>query len=96
MSIDADAYVLRRVIRDWSDEQATAVLKSIQRACKPDARLNLLESAIPETAEFDMGKWMDVNMLVTAGGTSARLLNSASFTPRPVSNSNRSSQRLRR
>jgi hypothetical protein len=28
----------------------------------------LVESVIPETAEFDMGKWMDVNMLVMAGG----------------------------
>jgi hypothetical protein len=28
----------------------------------------LVESVVPETPEFDMGKWMDLNMLVMATG----------------------------
>ena len=35
---------------------------------KPSGRLVLLESVIPDTPAFDMGKWMDVNMLATVGG----------------------------
>ncbi len=68
IAVKADAYVLRWIIHDWSDEQAAAILKNIGRSCKRDARLILLESVVPEIAEFDLGKWMDVNMLVMAGG----------------------------
>ena len=35
---------------------------------KASARLMVVESVIPETAEFDMGKWMDVNMMVMTSG----------------------------
>jgi hypothetical protein len=58
----------------------------------------LVESVVPETPEFDMGKWMDVNMLVMATGKerTARefrvLLDQAGFdlegivaTPSPLS-----------
>ena len=39
-----------------------------KKNARPGARLVLVEWVIPETAEFDTGKWMDVNMLVNAGG----------------------------
>lgn len=58
----------------------------------------LVESVIPETPEFDMGKWMDLNMMVMATGkerTAAEfrdLLDQAGFaleqivpTPSPLS-----------
>jgi hypothetical protein len=66
--IPADAYLLRWIIHDWADDQAIAILANVRRAAGPDTRLLLVESVIPETAEFDMGKWMDMNMLVMAGG----------------------------
>ena len=37
-------------------------------AAPSGARLVLVEWVIPETAAFDTGKWMDINMLVNAGG----------------------------
>ncbi len=66
--IPADAYLLRWIIHDWADDQAIAILANVRRAAGPGARLLLVESVIQETAEFDMGKWMDMNMLVMAGG----------------------------
>jgi hypothetical protein len=66
--ISADAYLLRWIIHDWADDKAIAILENVREAAKPGARLLLVESVIPETPEFDMGKWMDVNMLVMAGG----------------------------
>jgi hypothetical protein len=66
--ISADAYLLRWIIHDWADEEAIAILDNVRKPAKPGARLLLVESVIPDTAEFDMGKWMDVNMLVMAGG----------------------------
>lgn len=64
----ADAYLLRWIIHDWADDQAIAILAKLRSAAGPGTRLLLVESVIPETAEFDVGKWMDMNMLVMAGG----------------------------
>lgn len=96
--IQADAYLLRWIIHDWADDKAIAILANVKKAAKSGARLLLVESVIPETAEFDMGKWMDLNMLVNQGGrerTAAEfreLYNQAGFefeqivpTPSPLS-----------
>jgi hypothetical protein len=66
--ISADAYLMRWVIHDWNDDKAIEILKNVRKAATLDARLLLVEWVIRETAEFDLGKWMDVNMLVMAGG----------------------------
>jgi hypothetical protein len=66
--IQADAYLLRWIIHDWAEDKAVAILENVRKIAGPGARLVLVESVIPETAEFDMGKWMDLNMLVMAGG----------------------------
>jgi hypothetical protein len=60
--------LLRWVIHDWADDKAVAILKNVRKAAPPDARVVLVEWVIPETAEFDSRKWMDINMLVNAGG----------------------------
>jgi len=64
----ADAYLLRWIIHDWAEDKALAILENVRKAMKPSARLILNESVIPETPDFDMGKWMDLNMLVGVGG----------------------------
>ena len=62
----ADAYLMRWVIHDWADDEALAILKNVRKNARPGAGLVLVEWVITETAEFDTGKWMDVNMLVNA------------------------------
>lgn len=64
----ADAYMLRWIIHDWAEPKALAILDNVRKAMKPGARLVLVESVIRDTPDFDMGKWMDVNMLVMVGG----------------------------
>ena len=66
--VQADAYVMRWILHDWSDEESIALLNNVRKVVKPDARLMVVESVIPETPEFDMGKWMDLNMMVMATG----------------------------
>jgi hypothetical protein len=66
--VKADAYLLRWVIHDWADDQALTILRNVKKAARPGAGLVLVEWVITETAEFDTAKWMDVNMLVNAGG----------------------------
>ncbi|MEM9014356.1 MAG: methyltransferase [Pseudomonadota bacterium] len=64
----ADVYILRWILHDWDDEKSLAILEAIRQSAKPGAVLAVVESVIPETSAFDMGKWMDLNMLVMAGG----------------------------
>ena len=64
----ADAYVMRWILHDWSDEESIALLSNVRKVAKPGARLMVVDSVIPETPEFDMGKWMDLNMMVMSTG----------------------------
>ena len=66
--IQADAYVMRWILHDWSDDESVALLGNLRKIVKPGTRLMVVESVIPETPEFDMGKWMDVNMMVMITG----------------------------
>jgi len=66
--IQADAYMMRWVLHDWSDQESVGLLMNVRKVATPDARLMVVESVIPETPEFDMGKWMDLNMMVMATG----------------------------
>jgi hypothetical protein len=64
----ADAYLLRRIVHDWSDQRALDILKSVRRAMKPSARLILAEAIIPPGSEYDFSKWVDMLMLVLLAG----------------------------
>jgi hypothetical protein len=96
--VQADAYVMRWLLHDWSDEESIAILNNLKKVARPNARVMLVESVVPETPAFDMGKWMDLNMMVMATGrerTAAEfreLLGKAGFeleqivaTPSPLS-----------
>jgi hypothetical protein len=63
-----DAYTMRWIIHDWPDEESIAILKNIRKAMKPESRLVLIEEIIPETPELTWAKWLDLHMLVVAGG----------------------------
>jgi O-methyltransferase domain/Dimerisation domain len=64
----ADAYLLRMVIHDWPQKEAVAILKNVRQAMKPAAHLVLIENVIPETSDYAYGKWLDLHMMVIAGG----------------------------
>jgi len=66
--VQADAYLMRWIIHDWADDKAIAILENVRRAAPAGARLALAEWVLSETADLDAGKWMDINMLVNAGG----------------------------
>jgi hypothetical protein len=65
----ADAYILKNVIHDWNDADAVRILRTIHEASKPGARLLLVEAVIKAGNEPDLGKIVDIEMLVlTSGG----------------------------
>jgi hypothetical protein len=61
---NADAYLLRFVLHDWSDEEAAAILRSVRNSMKPSATLILAELMIPEGPEPTINKWTDLHMMV--------------------------------
>jgi hypothetical protein len=64
----ADAYVLARVLHDWTDEDAVRILHSVRAAMAPEARLLLVEAVVGPPNEDPAAKFLDLMMLVSAGG----------------------------
>jgi hypothetical protein len=63
-----DAYVLSGILHDWDDERALSILRTIRAAAPDHARLILNESVIQDGNDPDGAKWLDLLMLVLAGG----------------------------
>jgi C-methyltransferase len=64
----ADAYLLSRVIHDWDDEKAIAILKVVRGAIAPHGRLILLETMLRPEASTIYPSLSDLNMLLLTGG----------------------------
>jgi O-methyltransferase domain/Dimerisation domain len=67
-----DLYVLSRVIHDWEDARATAILGNCRRAMGRRARLVLVERVLPDrvepTSAVQSQVLSDLNMMVRTGG----------------------------
>jgi hypothetical protein len=66
--VGGDAYLLRHILHDWTDDQCLTILRNIRKAMLPRAKLLVVESVIPPGNEPFFGKFLDVNMLVIPGG----------------------------
>lgn len=64
----ADAYLLKSVIHDWLDAEATEVLRVCRRAMRADATLLLMEQLIGQGPDPAQTAFSDLNMLVSPGG----------------------------
>jgi hypothetical protein len=64
----ADLYLLSRVIHDWNDEKAVAILKVVRAAVAPHGRLVLLETMLQPTVPPIYPLLSDLNMLARTGG----------------------------
>jgi hypothetical protein len=63
-----DAYVMSHIIHDWSEEQCLTILGNCRKAMRPDSRLLIVETVIPEDNSPHQGKLQDLVMLVLPGG----------------------------
>jgi hypothetical protein len=63
-----DAYVLRAVLHDWEDEEASAILAQCRAAMEPGATLVLIERDLGPPNAAEETKLSDLNMLVGPGG----------------------------
>lgn len=63
-----DAYLLKYIIHDWSDEQALRILTNCRRAMHADSRLLLIEHVLVPGSGPHFGTLLDVEMLVLLTG----------------------------
>lgn len=68
----ADAYVLKKVIQDWEDERAIAILANCRMAMPRSGRLILIEPLIPPGNVSSFNKLLDLLLLVWTPGGRAR------------------------
>jgi hypothetical protein len=81
----ADAYVMRHIIHDWQDPEATTILRNCREAMNPEGRILVVENVIPRGNEPCFGKWLDLMMLLVSGRERtqdeyAQLFNAAGLT----------------
>ena len=65
-----DAYLLKHVVHNWSDDAAVTILRHCRESMPPDAVLYLVETVVPDDpTEFDAVTMIrDLNMLVLLTG----------------------------
>lgn len=62
---DVDAYILKGVIHNWTDEKVVQIYKTIYQAMKPETQLLVMEPVILEDEPLRRAKLnLDVNMMV--------------------------------
>lgn len=64
----ADAYLMRHVIHDWTDEQSVQILSNCRKVIPPHGRILLVEFSVPSANEASLGKDADMIMLAFPGG----------------------------
>jgi SAM-dependent methyltransferase len=63
-----DAYLLKRVLHDWNDDDALRLLKNVRWAIASGGKLLVIESVVLPSNQPDPAKWMDLNMLALFPG----------------------------
>jgi hypothetical protein len=65
-----EAYLMKHIIHDWDDERAGLILKNIHTSLdgKSNGRVILLEAIVQPGDQPDLGKLIDLEMLMFPGG----------------------------
>jgi hypothetical protein len=63
-----DVYVIKRVVHDWDDGRAAAILRNCRKAMLPNGKVLVAETLVPPGDEPNQIKGIDVVMLAVTGG----------------------------
>jgi hypothetical protein len=63
-----DAYLMKHIIHDWDDVRSNTILQNCHRAMGGKGKLLLAETVMVSGNDPEFGKWLDLAMLVYAGG----------------------------
>ena len=66
--VDADLYLMKSIIHDWADPDAVSILRNVRAQMRNDSRLALCEVVVPGPNQPSFAKYLDLEMLVHAGG----------------------------
>lgn len=64
----ADAYIMKRIVHDWSDEMGEKLLSNCRSGVADDGRLIVVDAVVPAGGEFSPSKLMDLAMMLFVGG----------------------------
>lgn len=64
----ADAYLLRHILHDWTDEQCVGILRQCSKALAGNGRLLIVECVVPAGNAESLAKDFDVLMMNIPGG----------------------------
>jgi hypothetical protein len=64
----ADAYLMRHIIHDWTDEQAVKILRNCRKVVPANGKVLLVEFTVPPPNQASLGKDADMMMLTFPGG----------------------------
>ncbi len=63
-----DIHTLRRIIHDWADDQAVAILRNCREALAEDGRVIVIETVMAAANESSWANLQDITMLATTHG----------------------------
>jgi hypothetical protein len=63
-----DGYLMKHIIHDWDDARSNTILRNCHRAMAGKGKLLLAETVMVPGNDPEFGKWLDLAMLVYAGG----------------------------
>ncbi len=63
-----DAYMMKRILHDWTDDQCIQILKNIRAAMKPESKLLIFDCVIPTGNDPHPGKELDVLIMQALPG----------------------------
>ncbi|WP_376792879.1 methyltransferase [Thermoflexus sp.] len=64
----AGAYMVKRVLHDWNDEECIQILSNAHKAAPRDGRVFIMEAVVPGPDAPHLSKLLDIHMLVMATG----------------------------
>jgi hypothetical protein len=62
-----DVYLMGSVLHDWPDDDAIRILETVRRAMNGSSRLVLFEAVIVPKGKMDLGRMLDLHMLILFG-----------------------------
>lgn len=64
-----DAYILMEIVHDWADMPACDIIAAVRRAARPESKLLVIETVVPEGPAVDWSKTLDIVMLTLFAGS---------------------------
>jgi hypothetical protein len=64
----ADAYLMKHILHDWSDQECVEILSTIREDASDDACLFVCELVVPGPDQPHLAKLFDIHMMVSGTG----------------------------